>query len=148
MSWDVNRVQIIQGVAERDCPAPDSVDLVFTSPPYFSNEKYKGGEQSFQYQTYEDWLGKFLTLMVKNAYSCLHDGGYMGVNIQNVTLRGKRYPLVTDLDKVARSIGFKRYARYRYPLSYMGKHRPAEPILIYQKQVSELVRDDVEWDLV
>lgn len=140
-----DRVQILEGVAEKDCPPQDSIDLVITSPPYFSLEQYKGGPQSFLYQEYTQWKEQFLTALINNAFDCLKNDRHMVINIQNVKIDGKLIPLVTDLDALARKRGFKRFQRWWYPLNRIGKQRPDEPVLVYIKTKENVV--EPLWDL-
>ena len=93
-----DRIQILEGVAEKDCPAPGTVDLVLTSPPYFNKEQYLGGPQSHKYGDYESWKQKFMVPLIRNAFATLKDGGYFAINIQDVTVSHQRIPLVSCLD--------------------------------------------------
>lgn len=139
-----NRVAIIQGVAERDCPPADSVDFVFTSPPYFTTERYVGGDQShILYPTIDGWTKGFLTPLCRNAYTCIRSGGFFGINIADVRMKSQVIPLVSLVDETARACGFRRHEKYWYALSQLGKPRPCEYILIYQKGGGE----EPEWDL-
>jgi len=146
MGWQKDRVRLIQGVAEKDCPDPDSVDFVFTSPPYFDNERYVGGRQSYLYDTYVSWVESFLGPLVGNAYSCLRSGGFLAINIQDIKMNGKTLPLVEDLDGEVRKKGFKRFIRCWYPLSFFGGQRPDEPILIYWKPLESMDYEEPSWD--
>lgn len=58
-------------------------DVVFTSPPYFNTEKYSDEEtQSYvRYPEYETWKENFLKVLIKNSYSFLKTGGYLGLNV-------------------------------------------------------------------
>lgn len=134
-AWDPSRVQILEGVAEEDHPPEDSVDLVFTSPPYFRTEKYQGGAQSHvAYPDYAQWREGFLGRLVENAYRCLKAGGHLCINIQKVKEGKKEYPLPRDLDTLACQRGFRRKHRWWYPLNRIGRQRPDEPILVYSKE--------------
>jgi hypothetical protein len=143
---DRSRLEIIQGVAEKDCPQPNSVDLVMTSPPYWSVEQYQGGNQSFLYGAYENWKEKFLKCFIQNSFNSLKEDGYFVLNIQNVMVKGKTIPLVEDSDTLAREIGFKRAFRCWYPLSRVGTQRPDEPILVYRK-IDICEGGEPVWDL-
>lgn len=65
--------------------ASNSIDLAFTSPPYFNIERYsKDDGQSFNYKTLDLWLSKFLFPLVEKTFDSLRDGGRMVVNISDV----------------------------------------------------------------
>ncbi len=73
------------------------VDCSFTSPPYFSTERYnEGGEkeelQSWsRYNTYEKWRDDFYLPVSHNSFKSLSDRGVMMVNILDPKVKGKRY---------------------------------------------------------
>lgn len=142
---DPNRVRILPTTAEATELEPESVDLVFTSPPYFRAERYVGGEQSHAtYGNYPAWREGFLTALIRNAHRFLKPGGHFGLNVANVRDRGRRIPLVEDVDRIARSAGFRRHLLAWYPLGRFGPQRPDEPILVYTKSTEG---PEPEWDL-
>lgn len=53
-------------------------DMVFTSPPYYTIEKY---EDMPDYSSYEDWVERFLRPVVSNSYKHLQRGGVYGLNV-------------------------------------------------------------------
>jgi hypothetical protein len=61
----------------------DSLDLVFTSPPYFKIEKYydEPGQCWKDYPTIESWVEKYLTKTFSNAYNGLKKNKHMVINI-------------------------------------------------------------------
>jgi len=74
-----------------------NVDCAFTSPPYFSTERYnEGGEkeelQSWsRYDTYEKWRDEFYLPVSQNTFNSLNDNGVMLINILDPKVNGKRY---------------------------------------------------------
>lgn len=64
----------------------ESVDTVFTSPPYFNVERYSNEEtQSFKrYKGIENWLNGFMFKAIDNAWNALQRGGHMVINISDV----------------------------------------------------------------
>jgi len=80
-----------------------NVDCAFTSPPYFSTERYnEGGEhekdQSWsKYDTYEKWRDNFYLPVAKNSFNSLSDNGVLMVNIFDPKIHGKRYRASDDL---------------------------------------------------
>lgn len=67
----------------------ESVDMVFTSPPYFAVEKYSEGEyedtQSWKrYQTPQSWRDDFLFNIIEKVWSKVKVGGHLAINITDV----------------------------------------------------------------
>jgi len=72
------------------------VDLVLTSPPYFSQEKYdpKSNRQSAaRYVTYAEWRRRFLHPLIQGAARLLKPGGVFVLNIADVAQKGRVYRL-------------------------------------------------------
>jgi hypothetical protein len=53
-------------------------DMVFTSPPYFTIEKYEGMPS---YDSYDGWVADFLEPVVRKSYAGLSRNGYFILNI-------------------------------------------------------------------
>lgn len=111
----------------------DSVDLCFTSPPYFDTEKYANEPtQSYvKYPTKEEWVDGFLFKTLSNAHNCLKDDGVAIINIANT-------PRYNDLEestlKLAKSIGFKYSNTLQLTLSSIaGKGVKTEPMFVLKK---------------
>ena len=52
------------------------IDYWFSSPPYFKQEIYLGGEQSIEsFKTYDDWLNGYWKATVENCIGKLKEGG-------------------------------------------------------------------------
>ena len=66
-------------------PEKESLDLCFTSPPYFDTEKYSDEEtQSFKkYPTKDEWINGFLRKTIENCFYGLKGNKYMLINIAN-----------------------------------------------------------------
>ena len=75
----------------------ENVDCAFTSPPYFSTERYnEGGEyeedQSWaKFNEYEKWRDDFYLPVSKMTLDSLNDNGVMMINILDPKIKGKRY---------------------------------------------------------
>ena len=73
------------------------IDCAFTSPPYFSTERYnEGGDkeelQSWsKYSDYETWRDEFYLPVAQKSFDCLNDNGVLMVNILDPKINGKRY---------------------------------------------------------
>jgi hypothetical protein len=57
----------------------------------------------------------------------------MVINLQDVRDRQTVYPLVADLISAAQTQGFILKTRWAYPLGFLGKIRPDEPVLVFCK---------------
>ena len=64
----------------------DKFDTVFTSPPYFSVERYSYDDtQSWvRYKEIDDWNKNFLQKTIENLWCSIKSGGYLLVNISDV----------------------------------------------------------------
>lgn len=107
--FDVNnKCLILQSGSEDYKPAKNSLDLCFTSPPYFNLEKYSEEEsQSYvKYPTKKEWVEGFLMETFENCYDGLKPDKYMLINIADI--KGKNnIKLESDTIEAAKKIGFK-----------------------------------------
>lgn len=76
-----------------------SVDLVFSSPPFFNVEIYgsDGAQSAVRYPKYQDWLRNFLEVVITEAGRVLRPGGFFVINIAN----NKRLRLRADTLRLA-----------------------------------------------
>jgi hypothetical protein len=129
-------------------------DLIFTSPPYFSTERYakytdfESNQSWFRYKNNKDWLENFLFKTLEKTIDCLSNKGILAINIFDVELsKNKREFICEPLINFCEKIG------YNY-LGYVGmrmKQRPknfkndlekkefmssyyVEPIWIFEKK--------------
>lgn len=79
-------VVIHQLGSEDFLPDKESLDLCFTSPPYFNTEEYDTAPtQSYiKFPTPELWFNDFLMKTVENCYYGLKRGAFLIINIANV----------------------------------------------------------------
>lgn len=135
-SYIGKNVTILNKCAEDYIPENNSVDMCFTSPPYFNTEMYSDEDtQSYKrYQSYEEWLNGFLSKMIENCYYCLKNDGYFLLNIANV----KTAPtLEKDAVTIALGNGFVLHDTLHLILSSIsGKGVKTEPIFIFKKDNS------------
>ena len=63
------------------------MDVVFSSPPYFVQERYSDdAAQSWKrYPDEESWLNGFMGTTLDNCAYCLKPGGVLAINIANVS---------------------------------------------------------------
>lgn len=88
------------------------VDLCFTSPPYFTKERYAAGHADEADQSWRrwpdaiNWRAYFLRPMLRLQYAALRSGGLSVVNVADVQLGAKVYPLTEWLVDAAETAGF------------------------------------------
>lgn len=118
----------------------DRCDFAFTSPPYFAKERYSDDDtQSWvRYKTGEEWRDGFLLPMLALQYAALKRGAFALVNIADVSLRGKTYPLSAWCRELAQQVGFAYVRTDHFPLNHRfgnGKDEPVpdEDVIVLQK---------------
>jgi DNA modification methylase len=143
----------------KETPA-ESIDLVFTSPPY-----YNARVEYADYTDYEDYLGK-MRRIIKECHRVLNEGRFFVINISPVLLRrssrsesSKRIALPFDFHRIFIEEGFdfiddiiwikpegagwatgrgRRFAADRNPLQY--KPVPVtEYVIVYRKHTDKLI---------
>lgn len=146
-----------------DLPA-ESVDLVFTSPPYFNARP-----DYTEYAAYEDYLAK-MGRIINQCHRLLAEGRFFVINIAPVLLRrahrnqaSRRIAVPFDIHAVITREGFefiddiiwekpsgagwatgrgRRFAADRHPLQY--KAVPVtEYVLVYRKKTEQLI----DWNI-
>ena len=138
--FDVPDAKFIHGAAEDHLPKlkSRSVDLVFTSPPFFDWEKYSAGTtQSFRrYPDYETWSSRFLLPVVSNSYRILRPKGFCVINITN----GNRRPSPAEVRSLAEYCGFSLrqiHAMVFPKIPYLhprdGKPVKQEVVMVFQR---------------
>ena len=79
------------------------IDCVFTSPPYFSTERYNEGgqfeeDQSWaKFNEYEKWRDEFYLPVALNSFNALSENGFLMTNIMDPKVKGVRYRSGDDL---------------------------------------------------
>lgn len=114
-------------------PRENSIDLCFTSPPYFDTEKYSDEPtQSYiKYPTEKEWIDGFLTDTIKNCYIGLKHNGYMILNIANTP---KHKTIESETIRISEEIGFTYIdTLYLILSSVSGKGQKLEPIFVLRK---------------
>jgi DNA modification methylase len=114
-------------------PKKESLDLCFTSPPYFDTEKYAHEDtQSFmKYPTQAKWVNGFLRKTIENCYNGLKENGYMLINIANTP----KYKFIEEETvNISNDLGFKQEDTVQLTLSsVMGAGYKYEPIFVFKK---------------
>jgi hypothetical protein len=134
-----SRTELNKCGSEEYRPDHESLDLCFTSPPYFDTERYTGEDtQSWtKFDSQEKWLHGFMVGTLRNCHYGLKPGRYCAVNIAPV----KSYPKVCDdMIVVAEQLGFKHVETLQLTLSRLpgSKLKAAqpykhEPVFVFQK---------------
>jgi len=149
--------------SETYIPEDNSLDFVFTSPPYFGWEAYgdEPEQSSIKFNNAELWKEKFLKQTIANAYKGLKPDKYLALNVANT----KQYKTFEeDTVDLAKQVGFTHTDTWWLSLStqqggsgafnieedefvetkqkqqYMGKYerpnvsgRKFEPVFIFKK---------------
>ena len=120
--------------SEEFIPDRNSLDLCFTSPPYFDTEKYSDEDtQSYiKFPTKEEWVNGFLRKTIENCYRGLKSGKYMLINIANTP----KYKFIEEeTQKIAKELGFVQNDTLQLTLSsVMGAGYKYEPIFVFKKK--------------
>jgi hypothetical protein len=81
-------------------------DLILTSPPYFNLEIYTAGTQStMAYKTWDDWVEKWLKVVILGSLNCLTEGGTSCWSVKNFK-SDKSYPLADATKKIHTDAGW------------------------------------------
>ena len=119
--------------SEEFIPDRNSLDLCFTSPPYFDTEKYSDEKtQSYvKYPTKDEWVNGFLRKTIENCYRGLKGGKYMLINIANTP----KYKFIEEeTQRIAKELGFVQNDTLQLTLSsVMGAGYKYEPIFVFKK---------------
>ena len=92
--------------SETFIPDEESLDFVFTSPPYFGWEAYgdEPEQSSIKFDTAEVWKEKFLKQTIANAFKGLKKGKKLALNVANT----KQYKTFEeDTVQLALDVGFE-----------------------------------------
>lgn len=107
------RATVIKGCAEEMLKKlrSRSIDLVFSSPPYFDWEKYaRHSTQSFvRYKTYPEWVDEFLSPVIKQSARVLTNKGHLVLNVTN----GRRRPSRDEVETLGELHGLKILRSHR-----------------------------------
>ena len=97
--------KLLRQGSETYIPEDNSLDFVFTSPPYFGWEAYgdEPEQSSIKFSTSDMWREKFLLQTIKNAYKGLKQNKFLGLNVANT----KQYKTFEeDTVALAKQAGF------------------------------------------
>lgn len=114
-------------------------DFAFTSPPYFRKEHYSEDDtQSWKrYPEGEQWRCGFLFPMLKLQYVALKSGCMAIINVEDVKIKNRNYPLIEWTIEAALEAGFSFIDREEFVLqSRFGSESSeleTEAVLIFRK---------------
>lgn len=106
--------------------ATESVHLMVTSPPYFNAPfDYKG-----LFKNYEQYLG-LLKAFAQETYRVLQNGRIAVLNIDDMLVKGEKFPIVADATKIFQEAGFRYRDRiiWKKPDGYLRISRRSGVIL-------------------
>ncbi len=122
----------------------NKVSVVFTSPPYFSRERYvEDNEQSFnKFKTYEYWRDYFLEPTLENGYELLQKNGHIVWNIADVdgfTLEDDSCNIMSMLEMKQKQtlkmiMGTKNIEPHLGIEVDIGRYKKFENVFVFQKQ--------------
>jgi hypothetical protein len=125
-----NILQDIQKAATIHCvPAeihlpilPDqSVDMILTSPPYYTLEIYTSGEQSVkENMTWEGWVSEWLRPVIMDCLRCLRPNGKSCWSVKNFKIGSKLYPLADAVRDIHLENGYTQIESF----TMQGPGRP------------------------
>jgi hypothetical protein len=121
--------------SEEFVPDTESLDLCFTSPPYFDTEKYSDEDtQSYKkFPNQRDWMNGFLKQTMINCHKGLKPTGKMMINIANTP---KYVGIEAETINMAEAVGFiKTDILYLVLSSVSGNGIKLEPIFVFDKKV-------------
>jgi hypothetical protein len=86
-----------------------SIDLIFTSPPYFNREAYSENEnQSYKkFSSYDSWRDGFLRPTLETCVEYLRNNRYLLWNIADIQISGKYLTLEKDSRDILENLGMK-----------------------------------------
>ena len=102
-----------------------TLDLVFTSPPYFNREAYSEDEnQSYKKygSSYESWRDGFLEPTLKTCVDWLKNDRYLLWNIADIKIKDGYLPLEEDSRKILEEHGMM----YKYTLKMAMESMPGQ----------------------
>jgi hypothetical protein len=134
MKWEIYQLG-----SEDYVPDKNSLDLCFTSPPYFDLEKYadEPSQSYVKFDKKQEWIEGFLRPTFNNCHYGLKKDGYMLINIADV--KGKHnINLQQETVNVALDEGFLLVDEYQLALSNVnlrdkGTKFKYEPIYVFKK---------------
>jgi len=103
---DPHKITLYTQSSEKLNDADNSVDLVFTSPPYYKVEYYTDEpEQLYNSDDYPTFLAR-LKVIIAECFRVLKSGKYCVFNINDFRYNSKFYTYHADVIKIFEEVGF------------------------------------------
>ncbi len=102
------------------------IDLIITSPPYF-NAPFDYEELFSNYETFLEMIDEITRIL----FSRLKNGGIAAINIDDMLVKGIKYPIISDTIKIFLQNGYKFSGRiiWRKPEGYIRISRRSGVLL-------------------
>ena len=99
----------------------NSLDMIFTSPPYFAKEAYSDDDtQSYKkFDEYKSWVDGFLKPTLKNCWDYLKNDRYLLWNIADAKFGNTMLPLEQDSIDACLELGFEHKTVLKMALAQM-----------------------------
>ncbi len=87
----------------------ETIDFAFSSPPYFTLERYSDEETQCynRFPTLEEWLEGYVRATIRNIYGMLKPNRYYAVNIADFSIGSKKVEYVDEWIRISQEEGFK-----------------------------------------
>ena len=105
------------------------IDLVFTSPPYFSKEQYSEDktQSCIKFPQYDNWVEGFLRPTLETAVSYLKKDRYLLWNVADVFYGKECMPIEQDSSNILKSLGMEFRGIHKMVLANMpGANRVSQ----------------------
>ena len=126
--------------AEKGLPSipSGSMDMILTSPPYYTLEMYTAGDQSVKpSMSWEEWVSTWLRPVVRECLRCLRPNGKSCWSVKNFKIGSRMYPLADVIRDIHLEHGFV----FLESFTMQGPGRPGvtkpseEQTFVYQQSV-------------
>ena len=122
--------------SEKFQPQAESIDFIFSCPPFFKKEIYcdEITQSINNYPEYNEWLEEYVRPTIQNCFLALKEKGVYGVDILNYTYWGKTYPLIEDWIRIAKEEGFIYKEKLPVASKFRKKENEGEYIYLFMKK--------------
>lgn len=139
--WEKSKIEIYKCGSEKFIPKNNSLDLCFTSPPYFGVEKYsKDEEQSYlRYRKLNSWITNFLFKIIQKSYNSLEKDGHLVLNISDVYMNHTINKICEPMINYCKSLGFKHINTFGMKMAKRINSQSdkngifCEPVYVFEK---------------
>ena len=115
---------------------PESIDFIFSCPPFFKKEFYSNEitQSVNNYPDYNDWLENYVRPTIRHSYKGLKETGVYGVDILNYTYCGKTYTLIEDWIRITQEEGFVYKDKVPIASKFRKKDGEGEHLYLFMKK--------------